>query len=143
MSATFDVICADVLDWAESYDGPPFHAMLCDPPYELGFMGKDWDRSGIAFQPKTWAALARHLYPGAFGMAFASARGWHRLACAIEDAGLVIHPSIFNWHNGETYEIGMRGWSCGSGFPKATKISSQIDDRWVKEKYGGWCECED
>ena len=48
--------------------------------------------SGIAFRPETWAALARHLLPGAFIMAFASSRGWHRLACAMEDAGLTIRP---------------------------------------------------
>lgn len=77
-------------------------------------MGRDWDKSGIAFHSDTWAALAEHLFPGAFGMAFASARGWHRLACAIEDAGLRIHPSIF-------------GFVYGSGFPKATRIDTQID----------------
>jgi site-specific DNA-methyltransferase (adenine-specific) len=77
-------------------------------------MGRDWDRSGIAFNPETWAALAEHLHPGAFGMAFAAARGWHRLAVAIEDAGLIIHPSIF-------------GWAYGSGFPKATRIDTQVD----------------
>ena len=104
----------DVMKWAAGYTGPKFHALLCDPPYELGFMGKDWDRSGIAFNPETWEALAEHLLPGAFGMAFASSRGWHRLAVAIEDAGLIIHPSIF-------------GWAYGSGFPKATRIDTQID----------------
>lgn len=109
-----EVVCTDVLDWAAEYDGPLFHALLCDPPYELGFMGKDWDKSGIAFKKGTWKALARHLHPGAFGMAFASARGWHRLAVAIEDAGLRIHPTIF-------------GWSYGSGFPKATRVDTQID----------------
>lgn len=103
-----------VAQWAESYTGPPFHAMLCDPPYELGFMGRDWDRSGVAFDPRTWEALARHLLPGAFVMAFAASRGWHRMAVAMEDAGLVIHPTIF-------------GWSYGSGFPKATRIDTQVD----------------
>jgi len=72
-------------------------------------MDKAWDKSGIVFDPSTWEALTSHLLPGAFGMAFASSRGWHRLACAIEDAGLRIHPSIF-------------GWAFGSGFPKATRI---------------------
>ena len=100
----------DVMEWCRTYDGPKFHALLCDPPYELGFMGKDWDASGIAFCPETWAALAEHLHPGAFGVAFASSRGWHRLACAIEDSGLRTHPSIF-------------GWSFGSGFPKATRVN--------------------
>jgi len=57
-------------------------------------------------------------------MVFASSRGWHRLAVAIEDAGLIIQPTIF-------------GWAYGSGFPKATNISAQIDDRafraWLDE----------
>jgi site-specific DNA-methyltransferase (adenine-specific) len=77
-------------------------------------MGKRWDGNGTAFNPDTWAAFASVLHPGAFGCAFASSRGWHRLAVAIEDAGLVIHPSIF-------------GWAFGSGFPKATRIDTQID----------------
>lgn len=94
--------------------GGLFHAILCDPPYELGFMGKKWDGSGIAFLPETWARLAEHLHPGGFLMAFASSRGWHRLACAIEDAGLRIHPSIFGWVN-------------GSSFPKATRVDTQVD----------------
>lgn len=104
----------DVLEWAASYKGEPFHAMLTDPPYELGFMGKAWDASGIAFNPATWKALAAHLHPGAFIMAFASSRGWHRQAVAMEDAGLRMHPSIFSW-------------AFGSGFPKATRIDTQVD----------------
>ena len=108
------IVQADVMDWCKGYKGPKFHALLCDPPYELGFMGKKWDKSGIVFDPDTWAALSEHLHPGGFGMAFASSRGWHRLAVAIEDAGLRIHPSIF-------------GWVFGSGFPKATRIDTQID----------------
>lgn len=118
------VINERIEDFVSEYNGSKFHALLCDPPYELGFMGKNWDRSGIAFHPDTWAALAEHMFPGAFGVAFASARGWHRLACAIEDAGLRIHPSIF-------------GWVYGSGFPKATRIDTQIDSAaGIKIKHG-------
>jgi hypothetical protein len=94
--------------------GLKYHALLCDAPYEYGFMGKSWDASGVAFQPDTWAALAEHLLPGAFGMTFAGARTHHRIAVAIEDAGFIIHPVIY-------------GWSYGSGFPKATRIDTQID----------------
>jgi len=84
-----------------------------DPPYELAFMGKSWDNSGIAFQPATWAAIAEHLHPGGFLMAFGGSRTYHRLACAVEDAGLIIHSSIV--------------WLNGQGFPKATRIDTQID----------------
>ena len=138
---SIDLLCGDVMT---TEPGGMFHAMLCDPPYHLvagcmtrqrpdmadysggdgnpycrlqakaGFMGKAWDGGDIAFRPETWAALGEHLLPGAFGMAFASSRGWHRMACAIEDAGFVIHPSIFLW----TY---------GNGFPKATRIDTQVD----------------
>jgi hypothetical protein len=141
-----EIIQADILDWAKNYTGGKFHSMLCDPPYHLttitkrfgqpgsvpakgdvyrraskGFMGTTWDGldesgQGIAFRPETWAALAEHLYPGAFVMAFAASRGWHRMAVALEDAGLIIHPSIF-----------MLGWAYGSGFPKATRIDTQVD----------------
>ena len=111
---------ANVLEWAAAYDGPLFHALLCDPPYHLssiverygkpnsapneygtngvfqrasrGFMGREWDGGDIAFRPETWAAFGRLLHPGAFGMAFASTRGFHRMAVAIEGiTGMQIH----------------------------------------------------
>lgn len=104
----------DILQWADEYTGLPFHAIICDPPYELGFMGKKWDSSGVAFQKETWASIARHLHPGGFGMAFASTRGFHRMAVAIEDAGLTIHPVIM-------------AYGFGSGFPKATRIDRKVD----------------
>lgn len=128
----------DVIEWAKNYDGPPFHAALLDPPYHLtsitkrfgkpgsapakgdvyrrasaGFMGARWDGGGIAFDPATWAALSQHLYPGAFIMAFGGSRGYHRMATAMEDAGLIIHPAM--------------GWLQCQGFPKATRIDTQID----------------
>lgn len=135
---------ADIIEWLTRYEGEPYHALLTDPPYHLttitkrfgkpgsapakegtdglfarasrGFMGQVWDGGDIAFHPETWAAFLPHLHPGAFGMAFASSRGWHRLACAIEDAGFIIHPSIFLWNYAQ-------------GFPKATRIDNQVDRR--------------
>lgn len=110
-------------DCTATVPGGLFHAILCDPPYELGFMGKDWDASGVAFNPETWRKIGEHLHPGGFMMAFASSRGWHRLACAIEDAGFRIHPSMFLWAQGQ-------------GFPKATRIP---DERFAGHRYGGQC----
>jgi len=109
MDEKYEVICADVIDWASTYDGPKFHAILCDPPYDYAFMGKKWD-DAIAMQPDTWQALTTHLHPGAFIVAFSGARTYHRLACALEDAGLIIHSMI--------------GWLYGSGFPKSTRIKN-------------------
>lgn len=110
---------ADVLEWAANYNGPRFHALLCDPPYAWAFMGKSWD-NGVAMRPETWAALAEHLLPGAFIMAFGGARTYHRLACAMEDAGLRIFPAL--------------GWLNGQGFPKATRIKG--DERFSGHRYG-------
>lgn len=62
-------------------------AVVCDPPYELGFMGKAWDRSGVAFDPATWAAVLRVAKPGAYLLAFGGTRTCHRIASAIEDGG--------------------------------------------------------
>ncbi len=77
-------------------------------------MGTSWDGSEeIAFQSETWAVLGKHLHPGAFIMAFGGSRTFHRLACAIEDAGFTLHPTI--------------SWVNGSGVPKATRIDTQID----------------
>ena len=86
---------------------------ITDPPYELGFMGKKWDSSGIAFQPETWQAVFRVLKPGAIVLAFGGTRTYHRMVCAIEDAGFEIRDTI--------------AWVYGSGFPKSYDISKGID----------------
>ena len=92
---------------------------ITDPPYELGFMGKKWDSSGIAFQPETWQAVFRVLKPGAILLAFGGTRTYHRIACAIEDAGFEIRDTI--------------AWVYGSGFPKSYDISKGIDKQAGKE----------
>lgn len=59
-----------------------------------GFMGKDWDGTGIAFNVATWQAVYRVLKPGGYLIAFGGTRTYHRMAVAIEDAGFVLHPMI-------------------------------------------------
>lgn len=144
---TWNLHQAEVMAWAGSYTGPKFHAMLLDPPYHLtitkrfgnngsapaqygrdgafarisaGFMGQEWDGGDLAFRPETWAALTEYLYPGSFNFAFASSRGWHRMACAIEDAGMIIHPTIWLWNY-------------ANGFPKSTKVK---DAHFSGHRYG-------
>jgi len=115
---------ADILTWAQTYTGPKFHALLCDPPYGIEFMGKAWDKFGAtneatAYQKfsEDWLkAIWPHLYPGAWCMVFSSTRTLHRLMVAAEDVGYILQPIIM-------------AWAFGSGFPKATNISAQIDDR--------------
>jgi hypothetical protein len=90
-------------------------AVVTDPPYELGFMGKGWDASGIAYRVDLWAEALRVLKPGGHLLAFGGTRTWHRLACAIEDAGFEVRDSI--------------AWMYGSGFPKSLDVSKAIDKR--------------
>jgi site-specific DNA-methyltransferase (adenine-specific) len=103
-------------------DEASIDSIVTDPPYELtsarpggrspatqgkvmkGFMGMQWDGSGVAFDTAMWAEALRVLKPGAWLVAFGGARTYHRMACAIEDAGFEIRDQIM--------------WIYGSGFPK-------------------------
>jgi len=90
-------------------------SVVTDPPYELGFMGKSWDNSGIAYDVSVWAECLRVLKPGGHILAFGGSRTWHRLAVAVEDAGFELRDSI--------------AWLYGSGFPKSLNVSKAIDKR--------------
>ena len=105
----------NMLDLLEVIDKETIDAVLTDPPYELNFMGKGWDNSGIAFQPDTWKKCYEVLKPGGYLLAFGGSRTFHRIACAIEDAGFEIRDTIM--------------WLYGSWFPKSMDISKQIDKR--------------
>ena len=104
---------ANIKDWAKNYEGPLFDGILCDPPYELGFMGKSWDSSGIAFDKDMWADIFKLLKPGGHLLAFSGSRTYHRMAVAIEDAGFEIRDMI--------------EWVYGSGFPKSLNIGKAVD----------------
>jgi DNA modification methylase len=113
-------------------------SVVTDPPYDLtankrggsgeasvtlanpygrarigGFMGKEWDATGVAFEIETWAEALRVLKPGGHLLAFGGTRTWHRLAVAIEDAGFEVRDSV--------------AWMYGSGFPKSLDVSKAID----------------
>ncbi len=86
-------------------------SVLSDPPYGLSFMGKEWDHGvpGVPF----WETIKAALKPGAMLLAFGGTRTFHRLTCAIEDAGFEIRDCLM--------------WLYGSGFPKSLDISKAID----------------
>ena len=88
-------------------------SIVTDPPYELGFMGKTWDATGIAYNVELWRECLRVLKPGGHLLAFSGSRTYHRMAVAIEDAGFQIRDQIM--------------WVYGSGFPKSLNISKAID----------------
>ena len=130
---TVDILQGDCLVVLPTLDADSFDACVTDPPYHFGsivkrfaktgggdrpesrvgvynrhargFVGKQWDGGDIAFQPETWAAVLRVLKPGAHLLAFGGTKGFHRMACAIEDAGFEVRDTIM--------------WLYGSGFPKS------------------------
>src|SRR5262245_56137537 len=57
-----------------------------------GFMGQRWDTGEVAHDPAFWREVWRVLKPGAFLVMFSGTRTYHRLACAIEDAGFDLGP---------------------------------------------------
>ena len=111
--AGWSVLFGSCLDRLPELADNSVDAVVCDPPYELGFMGKSWDSSGIAFNSAVWAECLRVLNPGGHILAFGGSRTWHRIAVAVEDAGFEIRDSI--------------AWLYGSGFPKSLDVSKAID----------------
>lgn len=104
-----DVHLGDCRDVVKTLD--PVDAVVTDPPYGLSFMGKGWDHGvpGVEF----WTAISGAMKPGAHLLAFGGTRTFHRLTCAIEDAGFEIRDCLM--------------WIYGSGFPKSLDVSKAID----------------
>lgn len=102
----------------KSLDACSVDSCVTDPPYGLGFMGKDWDHGipGVHF----WEGVIRVLKPGAHLVAFGGTRTFHRLTCAIEDAGFEIRDCL--------------GWIYASGFPKSHNLDNYLGSN--------FCGCE-
>lgn len=133
--------CLDVMSTLAML-GTQVDSIVTDPPYHLttvkrfgspdaapaqhgtdglyqraskGFMGKEWDGGNVAFQVETWRRCYDLLKPGGHLFAFSGARTYHRMACAIEDAGFEIRNQFL--------------WLYGTGFPKSHNVSKAIDKR--------------
>lgn len=128
---TVRILQGDCRDILPTLDECSVDSIVTDPPYHLttgkrggtgaasvnlkspagraritaGFMGQAWDGGDVAFRPETWAAVLRVAKPGAYLAAFGGTRTFHRLACAIEDAGWELRDTLM--------------WVYGSGFPKS------------------------
>ena len=110
---TFRILQGDSLSVLPTLPDNSVDSIVTDPPYELGFMGKSWDRSGIANNVNLWKECLRVLKPGGHLLAFSGSRTYHRMTCAIEDAGFEVRDQIM--------------WVYGSGFPKSLNVSKAID----------------
>lgn len=117
MTAADDVALylGDCLDVIPTLASASIDAIVVDPPYEIGIAGRDWDRSGIAFNPAIWAECLRVLKPGGRLLSFGAPRTYHRMACAVEDAGFRV--------------IDQLDWIYTHGKPKGTDLARAIDRR--------------
>lgn len=112
---SYKIYNGDMLDMLQVIKPKSIDAIVCDPPYELGFMNKSWDSTGIAFKKETWQNCFEVLKPGGYLLAFGGSRTYHRIACAIEDAGFEIRDCVMYLY--------------GTGFPKSCNIGLAIDKK--------------
>lgn len=118
---TFEVRHGDCRDVMATLAADSIDAIVSDPPYGLSFMGKGWDHGvpGVEF----WTEALRVAKPGAHLLAFGGTRTYHRLACAIEDAGWEVRDCLM--------------WVYGSGFPKSMNVQQAINKAARGYPHGG------
>jgi site-specific DNA-methyltransferase (adenine-specific) len=107
------ILKGNCLDTLKTLPDCSIDSIVTDPPYELGFMGKSWDASSIAYNVEMWAECLRVLKPGGHLLAFSGSRTYHRMTVAIEDAGFEIRDQI--------------AWISNKTFPKSLNVSKAID----------------
>ena len=112
---SYKIYNGDMLDMLQVIKPESIDAIVCDPPYELGFMNKSWDSTGIAFKKETWQNCFDVLKPGGYLLAFGGSRTYHRIACAIEDAGFEIRDCVMYLY--------------GTGFPKSMDIAKALEGK--------------
>ena len=108
---TWQLLLGDCIEVMAEMDEASVDAIVTDPPYGLGFMGREWD--DLPPGPVVAAAMLRVLKPGGHLLSFGGTRTYHRLVCALEDAGFEIRDCL--------------AWLYGSGFPKSLDVSKAID----------------
>lgn len=102
-------------DVLQTFENNSIDCIITEPPYELNFMGKSWDKSSVSFSKETWNHCFKVLKSGGYLIAFGGSRTYHRIACAIEDAGFEIRDCMM--------------WLYGSGFPKSMNLGLAIDKK--------------
>jgi DNA modification methylase len=107
------VIAGNALDQLRTMQSESVDAVVTDPPYEIAFLGRGWDATGVAHNEELWRECLRIIKPGGHLLAFGAPRTYHRLALAVENGGFEVRDSIH--------------WIYGSGFPHGLDISKAID----------------
>ena len=110
---TYQILLGNNLDILPTLPDNSVDSIVTDPPYELNFMNRKWDNTGIAYSVELWQQCLRVLKPGGHLLAFSGSRTYHRMAVAIEDAGFEIRDMI--------------SWISNKTFPKSLNIGKAID----------------
>ena len=109
----FRLLKGNCLDMLKELPDNSIDSIVTDPPYELGFMGKSWDSTGIAYSVELWSECLRVLKHGGHLVAFSGSRTVFPMGVAIAEAGFEVRDMI--------------SWIYTSGFPKSLDISKAID----------------
>lgn len=107
---TYNVIQGNSAEVLKQYPDNYFDSVICDPPYGINFLGKDWDSN--TGEEEVYRQCYRVLKPGGHLLAFSAARTYHHLAMSVERSGFEIRDQIM--------------WVYGSGFPKSQDVGRQI-----------------
>jgi len=118
----FRLLKGNCLDMLKELPDNSIDSIVTDPPYELGFMGKSWDSTGIAYSVELWAECLRVLKHGGHLVAFSGSRTVFPMGVAIAEAGFEVRDMI--------------SWIYTSGFPKSLDISKAIDHKFGESRYG-------
>lgn len=158
---SYKIYNGDMLDMLQVIEPESIDAIVCDPPYELGFMNKSWDSTGIAFKKETWQNCFEVLKPGGYLLAFGGSRTYHRIACAIEDAGFEIRDCVMYLYGcgfSKSYNIGLaidkkNGVDNRTGNIRADGVNNQnicydfnamkpkFEERIAQNEWKGWGTC--
>jgi DNA modification methylase len=111
----FRLMKGNCLDMLKELPDNSIDSIVTDPPYELGFMGKAWDSTGIAYSVELWSECLRVLKHGGHLVAFSGSRTVFPMGVAIAEAGFEVRDMI--------------SWIYTSGFPKSLDISKAIDSK--------------
>lgn len=104
------ILTGDCLVKLRELEANSVDAVVTDPPYGLSFMGKKWDYDVPS--AAMWSECLRVLKPGGHVLSFGGTRTYHRMVCAVEDAGFDIRDQL--------------QWLFGSGFPKSHNLPGGI-----------------
>lgn len=106
-----------------------FHFALYDPPYDLKIVGKEWDNFDILASEEYNQLLYDVMLPGGFVLCYSHARVHHRVLVALENAGFIVHKTIF-------------GWTYASGNPQGAANIQRNMEKYFAKQYNGICECD-